>query len=176
MDISFNHTSYTQVFFTRYPQFTSFNHTSYTQVFFTRYPQFTSFNHTSYTQVFFTWDTQFTSFNHTSTHKCSLPGTPNSMARRSANSLATSTQSSMVASWTGINGHTSIEPILGCSPVDSILNMKMLKMKLYSHLWSQISRMNSHTKPSRHSSLHPEKATLQIKSTKCMSLWVSKQN
>ena len=45
------------------------------------------------------------------------PGTPSSTDSLSPNSLAHSTQSSIVASWTGMNGHTSIAPILGCSPL-----------------------------------------------------------
>ena len=45
-----------------------------------------------------------------------LPGTPSSAANRSPNSLAHSTQSSIVTLETGMKGHTSNAPSLGCSP------------------------------------------------------------
>ena len=54
-----------------------------------------------------------------SAHACviCIPGTPSSAAKRSPNSLAHSTQSSIVTPLTGMNGHTSSAPSLGCSPV-----------------------------------------------------------
>ena len=68
-----------------------------------------------------------------------IPGTPSSPASLSPNSLAHSIQSSIVTFCTGINGQTSNDPILGCSPKIETNSFQLLHL-YFQYLYSALNK------------------------------------